>query len=77
MDQERLRLQEFNVTVGPTSRDLPVCHEVMYTATLMSEHGEIVERKHLALVYEGLLGDADQVPWLIAHALRSLLRDGE
>jgi hypothetical protein len=77
MHHESVRLHEFHVTVGPTSHDLPVCHEVVYAATLIGEHGETVERKHLALVYEGLLGDPDQVPWLVAHALRTLLQGGE
>jgi hypothetical protein len=77
MDRPRLKLQEFHVTVGPTSQDLPVCHEVMYTVALADEHGRTVERKHLAFVYEGLLSDSDQVPWLVAHALRTLLRGGE
>ena len=63
------------MTVGPQSHDLPVCREVTYSLTLMAEEGETIERKHSAFVYEGLLGDSDQTPWLVAHALRALFRE--
>jgi len=75
MDQCRPKLHEFRVTVGSQSHDLPVCREVTYSLTLMVEEGEIIDRKHSAFVYEGLLGDSDQMPWLVAHALRTLFRE--
>lgn len=74
MDQHSPKLREFRVIVGPPSHDLPACREVTYSLSLVAEQGKSMERKHSALVYEGLLGDSDQVPWLVAHALRTLLQ---
>lgn len=75
MDKHRPKLHEFRVTVGPQSHDLPLCREVTYSLSLTGEQGEVVQREDSGLVYEGLLGDSDQVPSLVAHALRTLLRD--
>ena len=77
MDQHRPKLHEFQATVGPPSHDLPACREVIYSLSLTDEHGDVVRRDHTALLYEGLLGDSDQVPWLVAHALRTLFRESE
>ena len=74
MDQHRPKLCEFYAVVGPQSHDPPACREVTYSLALKDEYGHEVRREHSALVYEGLLADSDQVPWLIAHALRALLR---
>ena len=71
------KLHKFTVMIGPCSHGLPVCREVTYSLSLNNAEGEVVEREHSALVYDGLLGDSDQVPWLVAHALRTLLREGE
>lgn len=75
MDQYPPQLREFHVIVGPRSHDLPACREVTYSLSLVEEEGNVIEREHSALVYEGLLGDSDQVPWLVAHALRTLFQE--
>ena len=75
MDQHRPKLYEFHVMVGPPSHDLPACRDVTYSLSLVGEQGNVIEREHSALVYEGLLGDSDQVPWLVAHALRTLFQE--
>jgi hypothetical protein len=77
MDQHRPNINDFHVSVGPHSHDLPVCREVTYTLSLINEQNEAVTREHTAVVYEGLLADRDQVPWLIAHALRELWNESE
>ena len=77
MDQHRPKLHEFHVTVGPPSHDLPTCREVTYSLSVTDNAGDVVRREHATLVYEGLLGVSDQVPWLVAHALRTLFRGGE
>jgi hypothetical protein len=74
MDQHRPKLHEFHVLVGSPSHDLPACREVSYSLSLIGEQEEVIERRHSALVYAGLLGDSDQVPWLIAHILRTMLK---
>lgn len=73
MNQHRPKLHEFRVTVGHQSHDLPACREVTYRLSLTDSEGREVQREHCALVYEGLLGDSDQVPWLVAYALRNLI----
>ena len=74
MDNDHPRLHEFRVRVGSPSHDLPVCREVTYSLTVIGNDGAIIEREHSAIEYGDLLSDPDQVPWLIAHALRSLLQ---
>jgi hypothetical protein len=75
MNREHLKLHEFRVTVGAPSHNLPACREVTYSLVLADEQRKVVW-EHAALVYEGLLADSDQVPWLVAHALRTLFREG-
>ena len=77
MNQQHPKLHDFHVTVGPASHDLPACREVTYSLALTDENGDVIRREHSTLVYEGLLGDSDQVPWLVAHALRTLFRESE
>ncbi len=36
-----------------------------------------MRRDSESLVFEGVLSDPDQVPWLIASALRDLLRESD
>ncbi len=75
MDHHRPKLNEFHIRIGPASHDLPACREVTYSLSLIGEQGEIIQREHATLVYEGLLGESDQVPWLVAHVLRTLFRE--
>jgi hypothetical protein len=37
----------------------------------------LIQKERNDLVFDGHLGDPDQLPWLIAHALRSLMAEGD
>ena len=69
MDQ-RTKIRDLWVTVGDLSKDAPGCREIAYHFFLTDEQGEVIKRRESGLVYDGILGDPDQLPWLIAHSLR-------
>ena len=77
MNQQRLMLHEFRVTVGATPHDMPFCCQVTYSLSLHDEHGSLVQRENTTLEYGGLFADQEQVPWLIARALQTLFREVE
>ena len=77
MNDPRLMLHEFRVTVGAPPHDLPFCRQVTYSLSIHDEHGGLVQRSNSTPEYGALLADPEQMPWLIARALQSLFREVE
>jgi hypothetical protein len=77
MNRQHLTLDEFRVTVGAPSDDLPFCRHVTYALSLRDDLGRLVQRANSTLEYGGLLADPEQVPWLVARALQTLFREVE
>lgn len=68
-----MKLREFHVAIGAFSQDDPGCREISYSAAFEDRAGEVVHHHVDSLVFDGMLDDPDQIPWLIASTLRSLL----
>ena len=72
---QQTKLRRFRVAVGGLSPEAQHCREIEYHLSLTDETGAVVEREEKCLVFDGMLGDPDQLPWLIAYTLRQLLKD--
>lgn len=70
---QKVKTRDFRVTVGDLSPDSENCREIAYRLLMTDETGATIEREERGSVFEGMLGDPDQLPWLIAHTLRRLL----
>jgi hypothetical protein len=72
-----MNLREFRVMIGANPTEAPECRQITYSISLTEIDGVLIQKERDDLVFDGLLGDPDQLPWLIAHALRSLMAEGE
>jgi hypothetical protein len=68
-----LRLREFHVHSKGTSQEVPTCEDVRVSAVLESADGAVVTRDEAVLVYHAIMRDAEELPLLIAQALRTLM----
>ena len=69
-----MKLSEFHVQFGGQSPEEPSCCEVSYSATFLDAQGQTRTCESKALVYDGLLDDPQQLPWVIAHQLQALYK---
>lgn len=73
MNQHSLYLHGISIHVGTS--DIPDCKELGIAATLQSADGQTMHRTRTETVYGSLLNDKDQLPWLIAHVIRSMMTE--
>lgn len=73
MDQHSLYLREISIQVGAS--EIPDCKELSVAATLQTADGQTVNRTRTEVVYGSLLNEKDQLPWLIAHVIRSMMTE--
>ncbi|HEY3707207.1 MAG TPA: hypothetical protein VGL22_19255 [Terracidiphilus sp.] len=60
-------------SLGPSAHT-PTCEGVEIIATLEDEQGRTVERRASLLVYPRIMSDPEQFPFVIARALRAMMR---
>lgn len=72
-----MKLIDFSVATGPTSEEAEHCRKMSFSVALEDTKGRVVRRDSESLVFEGVLSDPDQVPWLIASCLRDLLCESD
>jgi hypothetical protein len=72
-----MRLQEFRVRTGASSKDDPSCRDIFYSASFVDEGGNVTHWDQGSLVLDALLNDPNQIPWLIAHALQALMVEAD
>jgi|GEM_PF-4648392 hypothetical protein len=68
-----MHLREFRVLIGALSENDPGCREISFDAIFEDHAGGTTSRNINSLVYDGMLSDSDQIPWLIASTLRTLM----
>jgi len=68
-----MKLREFTVTTGQLSADAEHCREIRFSLAFEQADGSLLRRNQETLIFEGILGDPDQIPWLIASTLRELM----
>lgn len=72
-EEMTMKLHDFQFRVGPRSTDAPECRLFTCYAILRDDEGRDFRRVRSSLVLETMLEDPEQIPWLIAHTLHSIL----
>lgn len=67
-----MKLSEFRVTFRPNGSD-PDCSDAVFFASFVDDRGHLFGFEEVSEIYEGILDDPEQIPWLIAHRLRELV----
>lgn len=62
-----------NIQTNGTSPDVSTCEELRISAALEAEDGTVVNREKIVLVYHEIMRDSEQLPFMIAETLRSLM----
>jgi hypothetical protein len=68
-----MKMRELHLSVGEECLDPPGCRAVHYALTITDERGTTSQIDHESVVFDDLLGDSEQIPWVIAHTIRGLL----
>lgn len=70
--EKHRKLLRFAVSVGDACEETPNCRKLLYSASFLDEFQNVIEQSECSTVFDGVLDDPEQIPWVIAHALRDL-----